>query len=130
MFIVTKVFCLEHDHVPLKHYANFWACSFAICSSSCMKMASVCLVIRPFLPPVKYSFFLATLSLNCAAAVAALNHRLCIWHFEESCPKLLGLKRIHIYGLAYTRHIYDEFIKLNNLCSGQKPCIRLRLYRP
>ena len=52
----------------------------------------VCLVTEKSFLASKYSFFLATL--NCAAAVAALNHRLCIWHFEVSCPKLLGLKRI------------------------------------
>ena len=62
---------------------------------------------KKFFPAAKYFFFLATL--NCFAAVAALNHiRLRIWHFEVSCSKLYAGFKQDSYDLAYTRHMHDE----------------------
>ena len=61
---------------------------------------------KTFFLATKYSFFLATL--NCAATVTALTHRLCIWRFEVCHVPF----KQDSYDLAYTRHMHDEIDNL------------------
>ena len=75
-------------------------------------MASVCLVRSSFLPQI---FFLPGHTELCCCSGCSINHRLCIWHFEVSCPKLLGLSRIHTIWRTHACHMHDEFIKLNKI---------------